>query len=57
VSFRESAPSVPHQSIVVPAAQVHTAFMAALRFGYAMPPSSEEYPAKKAGQPQERAGE
>ena len=34
---------------VVPAAQVHAAFMAALKFGYAKAVSTEEYLAKSAG--------
>ena len=37
---------------VVPAAQVHAAFMAALRFGYARLVSTEEYLAQQAGKSQ-----
>ena len=35
------------EGAVVPAAQVHAAFMAALRFGYAKLVSTEEYLAEK----------
>jgi nicotinamidase-related amidase len=38
--------------VVVPAGQVHAAFMAALRFGYATALSTEEYLGKKTGKPQ-----
>jgi nicotinamidase-related amidase len=37
------------EGAVVPAAQVHAAFMAALKFGYAKAVSAEEYLAGKAG--------
>jgi len=37
------------EGTVVPAAQVHAAFMAALRFGYATLLTTEEYLAKKSG--------
>jgi nicotinamidase-related amidase len=37
------------EGVVVPAAQVHAAFMAALRFGYATSVSAAEYLAGKAG--------
>lgn len=40
------------EGVVVPAAQVHAAFMAALRFGYATAVSTEEYLAQRAGKPQ-----
>jgi nicotinamidase-related amidase len=40
------------EGAVVPAAQVHAAFMAALRFGYAGLVSTEEYLAAKAGKSQ-----
>jgi nicotinamidase-related amidase len=40
------------EGVVVPAAQVHAAFMAALRFGYATAVSTAEYLANKAGKPQ-----
>ena len=37
------------EGVVVPAAQVHAAFMAALKFGYATSVSAEEYLAGKTG--------
>jgi len=40
------------EGAVVPAAQVHAAFMAALKFGYAKAVSTEEYLAQKAGKSQ-----
>ena len=40
------------EGVVVPAGQVHAAFMAALRFGYATALSTEEYLGEKAGKPQ-----
>lgn len=40
------------EGTVVPAAQVHAAFMAALKFGYATSVSTEEYLAQTAGKPQ-----
>src|SRR3954453_16549836 len=40
------------EGAVVPAAQMHAAFMAALKFGYAKAVSTEEYLAKTAGNPQ-----
>jgi nicotinamidase-related amidase len=40
------------EGVVVPAAQVHAAFMAALKFGYATAVSTEEYLAQGAGKPQ-----
>jgi hypothetical protein len=40
------------EGVVVPAAQVHAAFMAALKFGYATAVSTEEYLAQRAGKPQ-----
>src|SRR5262245_1565125 len=42
------------EGAVVPAAQVHAAFMAALKFGYAKAVSTEEYLAMAAGKPQLR---
>lgn len=39
------------EGTVVPAAQVHAAFMAALKFGYAKAVSTEEYLANTAGKP------
>jgi len=40
------------EGAVVPAAQVHAAFMTALKFGYAASVSTEEYLSKKARKPQ-----
>jgi nicotinamidase-related amidase len=40
------------EGVVVPAAQVHAAFMAALKFGYATSVSAEEYLKGKAGRPE-----
>ena len=40
------------EGVVVPAEQVHAAFMAALRFGYATALSTEEYLGKMTGKPQ-----
>jgi nicotinamidase-related amidase len=40
------------EGVVVPAHQVHAAFMAALRFGYATSVSTEEYLGKMTGRPQ-----
>jgi nicotinamidase-related amidase len=39
------------EGVVVPAAQVHAAFMAALRFGYATSVCTEEYLGKMTGKP------
>ena len=40
------------EGVAVPAGQVHAAFMAALRFGYATALSTEEYLGKKTGKRQ-----
>ena len=40
------------EGVAVPAAQVHAAFMAALKFGYATSASTEDYLANQASRPQ-----